>query len=166
MYAPRSIQINYCILFSILYFLFTLSIVLIHAHESPFSLYFILFYFPFFVPLFTLRHSSFASTLRLHATPTFWLELIVWPPDEHLLLHASTPTRLLPLDTGLPNAFPHIMDGVETWATYDLIGKSWARTRYMRGSPCNTLSLSSVLDDHWGGELWSTSSIFISLITL
>ena len=66
MHVPRSIQMNYCIFFSILCFLFTLSIILIHSHEPTLSLYFLLFYFPLFVPLFTTGHSSFASALRLH----------------------------------------------------------------------------------------------------
>ena len=65
MHASRSIQMNYCLLFSILCFYFTHSIILIHFYESPFSLYFLLFYFPLFAHLFATRHFTFASASRL-----------------------------------------------------------------------------------------------------
>ena len=68
---------KYYIFSSIFCFLFTLSIVLIHPHESALSLYFILFYSPLFVPLLTMCHSLFAFT------------------------HCDFPTCLLPLDMGL-----------------------------------------------------------------
>ena len=83
---------------------------------------------------------------------------------RHDLFASAIPTCLHPLDAGLSNTFPCIMGGVETRAAYDLIGKSWPRARYMRSEPRNTVSLSSVLDHHWGGELWSTSSIVFLLI--
>ena len=93
----------------------------------------------------------------VHA-PTFWLE----PTTRQVFASAcrdsfasTIPTHLHPLDVGLPNTFPCVMAGVETRAAYDLIGKSWPGARYMRSSPRNTVSLSSVLDHHWGGELWS-----------
>ena len=66
MHAPRSIQMNYYILFLILSFYFTLSIILIHSQESPLSLYFLLFYFQLFMHLFTTLHFTFASASRLH----------------------------------------------------------------------------------------------------
>ena len=69
---------------------------------------------------------------------------------HHDLFASAIPTRLHPLDAGLPNTFLRVMGGVETRATYDLIGKSWPGARYMRGEPRNTVSLSSVLDHHWG----------------
>ena len=61
---------------------------------------------------------------------------------------SAIPTRLHPLDAGLPNTFSRVVGGVETRAAYDLIGKSRPRARYMRGEPRNTVSLSSVLDHH------------------
>ena len=156
MHALRSIQMNYCILFSILCFYFTLPIILIHSHESPLSLYFILFYFQLLMPLFTMWHSTFSSASRLcmctnilvgaNSLATWW----AFPSTCCDSFASTTPMHLLLLDPGLPNAFPHVVSGVETWAAYDLIGKSWARTRYMRSEPCNTLSLSSVLDHHQG----------------
>ena len=65
MHALRSIQMNSCLLFLILCFYFTHSIILINSYESPFSLYFFLFYFQLFAHLFATRHFTFASTLRL-----------------------------------------------------------------------------------------------------
>ena len=112
-----------------------------------------------------------------------YLYLYSWHSTSHLLLHAMTLYMFTSTRRGITNAstchnsymfasircritnaFPHVVGGVEMWAVYD-IGKSWARTRYMCGEPCNTLFLSSVLDHHWWGELWSTSTIVISLIT-
>ena len=68
MHAPRSIQMNSCVLFFILCFYFTHSIILINFYESPFFLYFPLFYFPLFTHLFAMRHFTFTSASRL---PTF-----------------------------------------------------------------------------------------------
>ena len=69
MHAPRSIQMISCLLFLILWFYFTYSIILIHFYESPFFLYFPLFYFPLFAHLFMTRHFTFASASRLRACP-------------------------------------------------------------------------------------------------
>ena len=172
MHAPRSIQMTYCILFSILCFYFTLPIILIHSHESPLSLYFLLFYFQSFAHLFTTWHSTFASTSRL----CMCTEILVkanslatrqaFASTCHNSFASVIPTCLLLLDAGLSKTFPCILGGVEMRAAYDLIGISWPRARYMCGESRNTLSLSSVLDHYWGGELWSTSSIVFPLIIL
>ena len=60
---------NSCLLFFILCFHFTHSIILIHFYEFPFFLYFSLFYFPLFAHLFATRHFTFASASRLRACP-------------------------------------------------------------------------------------------------
>ena len=167
---------NSCLLFFILCFYFTHSIILIHFHESPFFLYFSLFYFPLFTHLFTTRHFTFASASRLRACPDYSVGICFRMPrlvcirnshafasailtrlhprfsrvcirDSHAFASAIL-TRLHPLGAGLSKTFPRIVGGVETRAAYDLIGKSWPGARYMRGEPRNTVSLSSVLDHH------------------
>ena len=127
----------------ILCFYFTHSIILIHFYESPFFLYFSLFYFPLFAHLFVTRHFTFASTLRLCTCTD-----ISVGANHSASIASAIPTRLHPLDAGLPNTFPRVMGGVETRAAYDLIGKSWPGARYMHGESRNTVSLSSVLDHH------------------
>ena len=140
MHAPRSIQMNYSIFVSILCFLFTLSIVLIHSHDLHF--HYIVFYFIFhYLCLYSQRgtlhllplwgYMCALTFLRLHvrtdilvganSLATQW----AFASARRDLFASATPMHLLPLDTGLSNAFPHIVGRVETWAAYDLIGKSW-----------------------------------------
>ena len=133
--------------------------------------------FSLFAHLFATRHFTFASALRVCARTDISVRAaylasicfrtlrLVCFRDSHVFAFVI-PTCLHLLDTGLSNTFPRIVGRVETRAAYDLIRKSWPGARYMRGELCNTLSLSSVLDHHWGGELWSISSIVFLLIIL
>ena len=120
---------------------------------------FILFYLILHYLCLYLWHST--SYLLLHAVTyllvhatTCLLAHVVTHLLAHattlLLTHAMTPHAFASVICGITNTFPCIVGGVELWATYDLIGKSWAGTRYMYSEPCNTLSFSSVLDHHWG----------------
>ena len=150
MHAPRSIQMNSCLLFLILCFYFTHSIILIHFYESPFFQYFSLFYFPLFAHLFAmwqylLLRRGYARAPTFRSEPT---TRQVFASTRRDSFASAIPTCLHPLDVGLPKTFPCIVGGVETRATYDLIGKSWPGDRYMHGEPCNTVPLSSVLDHH------------------
>ena len=134
-----------------------------------FFLYFSLFYFPLFAHLFATRHLTFASASRLRACPDisvganysagicFHTPRLMCIRDSHVFASVRR---------GITKGFP--MRCGRSWnkGRYDLIGKSWPGARYMRGELCNTVSLSSVLDHHWGGELWSTSSIVFLLIIL
>ena len=154
MHAPRSIQMNSCLLFSILCFYFTHSIILITSMSLHFSLYFPLFYFPLFAHLFTTWHFTFASTSRLHMCTNILVGADslatrqAFASTRRDSFASAIPTHLHPLDAGLSKTFPRIMGRVKTRAAYDLIGKSWPGARYMRGEPRNTLSLSSVLGHH------------------
>ena len=130
--------------------------------------------FLYFIFLY-LRIYSRRGTLHLLPLRGYVRALTFWSEPTTRRVFASTrrdsfastiPTCLHPLEAGLSNIFPCVAGGVETRAAYDLIGKSWPRARYMWGEPRNTVSLSSVLDHHWGGELWSTSSIVFILIIL
>ena len=142
MHALMSIQMNYCIFFSILCFIFTLLIVLIHSHESPLSLYFILFYFPLFVSLFMTWHFSFASTCCGSLCVCFCQ---MW---DYKCLHMPQLPCICFCQTQDYKILSCAFGKSQILATYDPIGKSWARTRYMCSELRNTLSLSSVLDYH------------------
>ena len=117
-------------------------------HFSYIFLYFIFLY----SRIYSRRGTLHLLPLRGYApAPTFRSE----PTTRRAFASArrdsfasAIPTRLHPLDAGLSYTFPRVVGGVETRATYDLIGKSWPGARYMRGEPRNTVSLSSVLDHH------------------
>ena len=169
MHAPRSIQMNSCLLFFILCFYFTHSIILIHFYESPFFLYFSLFYFPLFAHLFATRHFTFASASRLRACPDISVRA-----DYSAGICFRMPQLICFRDS---HVFASIRRGITKYFLARR-GQSWNEghlwshreimvgARYMCGEPRNTVSLSSVLDHHWGGELWSTSSIEFLLIIL
>ena len=97
MHAPRSIQMNSCLLFFILYFYFTHSIILIHFYESLF--------FPIFLSILFSFIRAFIHNTALHIC--FCFEATRVPRHfgrsrllgEHLLPHAVT--RLL-------QRFPHV----------------------------------------------------------
>ena len=136
----------YCSILLILLFWF----ISMSLHFSYIFLYFIFFY----SRIYSRRGTLYLLPLRGYAcAPTFQSELTtrrVFASTHHDSFASAIPTRLHPLDVGLSNTFPRIVGGVETRADYDLIGKSWPRARYMCSEPRNTVSLSSVLDHHWG----------------
>ena len=151
------------ILASYSWFCASISLILLFWFTSM-SLHFSLYFSPFFSHysrIYSWRGTSHLLLLWGYArTPTFRLEL-----TTRRVFASTIPMHLHPLDAGLSKTFPWVMGRVEMRAAYDLIGKSWPRARYMRSEPCNTVSLSSVLDHHWGGELRSTSSI-VFLLTI
>ena len=136
----------------------------------PIFPYIFLYFIFLYLRMYSRRSTSHLLPLRGYVrAPTFRSEPTTQQAfaSAHRDSFASTiPTCLHLLDVGLPNTFLRVVGGVETRAAYDLIGKSWPGARYMCGEPRNTLSISSVLDHHWGGELWSTSSIVFLLIVL
>ena len=140
--------------------------------------YIFLYFIFLYSRIYSRRGTSHLLPLRGYVrAPTFWSEPTIrrvfasarrdsFASARRDSFASAISTCLHPLDAGLSNTFPCVMGGVETRAAYDLIGKSWPGARYIRSEPRNTVSLSSVLDHHWGGELWSTSSIVFLLIIL
>ena len=119
------------ILASYSWFYASISLILLFLFTSM-SLHFpyIFLYFIFhYSRIYSRRGTSHLLPLWGYArAPTFRSELTtrrIFASARRDSFASAIPTRLHPLDAGLPNTFPRVVGGVETRAAYDLIGKSW-----------------------------------------